>query len=102
MTNEEFFIRFQAVGTDRNISDYLLEYRAELLASLVRLFHRDLQSIYDQFSLSGQYKNLSEKLYHIFETYLPILQYKGNIFHSTPKLRIPKVPTHNLFKVFFS
>ncbi|XP_031637723.1 uncharacterized protein LOC116350121 isoform X2 [Contarinia nasturtii] len=79
-----------AVGTDRNISQSLLEHRAELLSSLVRLFHCDIQTIYDQFSASGQYKNISEKLYHIFETYLPILQYNGNIFQNMPISKLPK------------
>lgn len=81
----------QAVGTDRNIAQSLLEHRAELLSSLLKLFHRDIQTIHDQFSASGQYKNLSEKLYHIFETYLPILQYNGNIFQNMPISKLPKV-----------
>ncbi|XP_039955865.1 uncharacterized protein LOC120771752 isoform X2 [Bactrocera tryoni] len=85
-----------AVGTDRNISDYLLEKRADLLASLVKFFHRDLQSLFDQFPQQAQYKNLSEKLYHIFETYLPILQRNGHIFQNVPKLRMPKTAS-NIF-----
>ncbi|XP_055313908.1 uncharacterized protein LOC129575073 isoform X2 [Sitodiplosis mosellana] len=79
-----------AVGTDRNVSQSLLEHRAELLSSLLRLFHCDIQTIHDQFSASGQYKNISEKLYHIFETYLPILQYNGNIFQNMPISKLPK------------
>ncbi|XP_053967479.1 uncharacterized protein LOC128868907 isoform X1 [Anastrepha ludens] len=85
-----------AVGTDRNITDYLLEQRADLLASLVKFFHRDLQSLFDQFPQQAQYKNLSEKLYHIFETYLPILQRNGHIFQNVPKLRMPKTAS-NIF-----
>lgn len=84
------------MGTDRNISDYLLQHRADLLSSLVKFYHRDLQLVYDQFPLQSQYKNLSEKLYHIFETYLPILQYNGNIFQNVPKLRMPKTAS-NIF-----
>ncbi|XP_055916934.1 uncharacterized protein LOC129949471 [Eupeodes corollae] len=85
-----------AIGTDRNISDYLLEHRANLLASLVGFFHRDLQTIYDQFPSNKHHRNVSEKLYHIFGTYLPILQYNGNIFQNVPKLRIPKIAS-NIF-----
>ncbi|XP_067626622.1 uncharacterized protein HPS4 isoform X2 [Eurosta solidaginis] len=85
-----------AVGTDRNISDRLLEQRADLLASLVKFFHRDLQSVFDQFPQQAQYKNLSEKLYHIFETYLPILQRNGHVFQNVPKLRMPKTAS-NIF-----
>lgn len=88
----EIFSEFiQAVGTDRNVNQSLLQHRAEMLSSLVRLFHCDIQTIYDQFSASGQYKNISEKLYHIFETYLPILQYNGNIFQNMPISKLPKV-----------
>ncbi|KAM7342339.1 Hermansky-Pudlak syndrome 4 protein isoform 2-T2 [Cochliomyia hominivorax] len=91
---KEFGRFILAVGTDRNISDYLLQHRADLLASLVKFYHRDLQLVYDQFPLQSQYKNLSEKLYHIFETYLPILQYNGNIFQNIPKLRMPKTASN--------
>ncbi|XP_065366838.1 uncharacterized protein HPS4 isoform X3 [Calliphora vicina] len=91
---KEFGRFILAVGTDRNITDYLLQHRADLLASLVKFYHRDLQLVYDQFPLQSQYKNLSEKLYHIFETYLPILQYNGNIFQNIPKLRMPKTASN--------
>ncbi|KAL9921385.1 Hermansky-Pudlak syndrome 4 protein isoform 1-T1 [Glossina fuscipes fuscipes] len=93
---KEFGRFILAVGTDRNISDYLLQHRVDLLTALVKFYHRDLQLVYDQFPLQSQYKNLSEKLYHIFETYLPILQYNGNIFQNIPKLRIPKTAS-NIF-----
>ncbi|XP_037944619.1 uncharacterized protein LOC119678611 isoform X1 [Teleopsis dalmanni] len=93
---KEFGRFILAVGTDRNISDYLLEHRADLLSALVKFFHCDLQTIFDQFSTQGQYKNLSDKLYHIFETYLPVLQYNGNIFQNIPKLRMPKTAS-NIF-----
>uniref|UniRef100_A0A1A9WC71 CCZ1/INTU/HSP4 first Longin domain-containing protein n=1 Tax=Glossina brevipalpis TaxID=37001 RepID=A0A1A9WC71_9MUSC len=93
---KEFGRFILAVGSDRNISDYLLEHRVDLLTALVKFYHRDLQLVYDQFPLQSQYKNLSEKLYHIFETYLPILQYNGNIFQNIPKLRIPKT-ANNIF-----
>lgn len=85
-----------AVGTDRNISESILEHRANLLTSLLKIYHCDIQTIHDQFSINGQYKNLSEKLYHIFETYLPILQYNGNIFQSVPILTLPK-SSSNIF-----
>lgn len=81
---------FQAIGTDRNIAQSVLEHRADLLESFIKFFHKDIQTIYDQFSVNGQYKNLKEKLYHIFETYLPILQHNGNIFQTMPISRLPK------------
>lgn len=39
---------------------------------------------------------MSEKLYYIFGTFLPILQYNGNVFQNVPKLRIPKI-ANNIF-----
>ncbi|KAH8376137.1 hypothetical protein KR200_001841 [Drosophila serrata] len=85
-----------AVGTDRNIGDELLEHRAELLSSLLKFFHRDLQTLYDQYALPPALnsRNLSEKLYHIFETYLPMLQRNGNTFQNVPRLRMPKTASH--------
>lgn len=86
-------VSFQAVGTDRNIADQLLEHRANLLSSLLKFFHRDLQSLHDQYAQPTHEpsRNLCEKLYHIFETYLPMLQHNGNTFQNVPKLRMPKV-----------
>uniref|UniRef100_A0A6B2E9N5 CCZ1/INTU/HSP4 first Longin domain-containing protein n=1 Tax=Phlebotomus kandelakii TaxID=1109342 RepID=A0A6B2E9N5_9DIPT len=79
-----------AIGTDRNVSDSILEHRAKLLTSLVKLFHRDLENIYDQcMSISGQYRNFCTKLYYIMETYISAIQYNGNIFQNVPTLKLP-------------
>lgn len=85
-----------AVGTDRNLNRSALEHRANLLYSLVKLYHNNIQTIFDHFSANNQYKNLSEKLYHIFETYLPILQYNGNIFQNMPISKLPNC-ANNIF-----
>lgn len=71
----------------------MLQHRANLLSSLLKFFHRDLQSLHDQYAQPAQQhnRNLNEKLYHIFETYLPMLQRNGNTFQNVPKLRMPKV-----------
>lgn len=80
------------VGSDRNLSSSILEHRAELLSSMVRFFHCDIQTMSDQFAnTDDHYKNLSDKLYHTFETILPILQYNGNVFQNMPISRLPKV-----------
>lgn len=88
------------MGTDRNIADQLLQHRANLLSSLLKFFHRDLQSLHDQYAQPDQEpsRNLCEKLYHIFETYLPMLQHNGNTFQNVPKLRMPKVMKCTLYK----
>ncbi|XP_032307153.1 uncharacterized protein LOC6494527 isoform X2 [Drosophila ananassae] len=93
---KEFGRFILAVGTDRNIGDQLLEHRADLLSSLLKFFHRDLQTLYDQYALPPALnsRNLSEKLYHIFETYLPMLHRNGNTFQNVPRLRMPKTASH--------
>ncbi|KAJ6649366.1 Hermansky-Pudlak syndrome 4 protein [Pseudolycoriella hygida] len=79
------------VGSDRNLSTSILEHRAELLSSMVRFFHCDIQTLSDSFAnTDDHYKNLSDKLYHTFETILPILQYNGNVFQNMPISRLPK------------
>lgn len=77
------------VGTDRNISDAALTYRSELLASVVRLYHRSLDTVYEQCMVSASYKTVTDKFYHIFETYLPLLQHQSSVFNSLPTLKMP-------------
>lgn len=90
-----YLLYFQTVGTDRNISDSVLEHRAELLSSFVKLYHRDLETVYEQcIANNGSYKTVADKFYHMFETYLPILQYNGSIFQNVSTLKIP--PVRNL------
>lgn len=87
-TNKHNKYIFKAVGTDRNIDDWLLEYRADILNSLVSFFHNDIQIVSEQYPA---YTNFKEKLYSMFETYLRILQYSGSIFSNVPLLQLPKV-----------
>lgn len=75
------------MGTDRNIQESLLNHRAELMVNILRLYHRDIETIFEQFS---EQKNFSDKLYHVFETYLPILQYNGSLLQNVYKLFLPK------------
>lgn len=77
---------FQCVGTDRNIPDLVVETRADTLLHLLKFYHKDFENISSVSSCE-----FSEKLNQIFETYLPILQYSGNIFGSIPIFRLPKV-----------
>lgn len=80
------------VGTDRNISDSALTHRSELLATVVRLYHRSLETVYEHcMSISSNYKTVTDKFYHIFETYLPLLQHQSSVFNSVPTLKIPQV-----------
>ncbi|KAJ8926607.1 hypothetical protein NQ314_021016 [Rhamnusium bicolor] len=75
-----------AVGTDRSITDWLLKHRATTLYSLINFFHKDFES------LANIYKNdsLSAKLYHIFDTYLKMIVFGGNLFSNIPSLSLPK------------
>lgn len=84
----ERFGRFiLAMGTDRNIQESLLKHRADLMVNILRLYHKDIETIFRQFDDS---KNFSDKLFSIFETYLPILQYNGNLLQNVYKLFLPK------------
>lgn len=79
----------QAVGTDRNIHDWILERRANTLESLLKFFHYDLNKILESFN--NDRNKFTEKLYQMFETYLPILQYSANLFSNIPIIKLPKV-----------
>ena len=84
----ERFGRFiLAIGTDRNIQESLLKHRSELMVNILKLYHQDIETIFNQFD---DPKNFSDKLYHIFETYMPILQYNGNLLQNVYKLFLPK------------
>ncbi|XP_067213318.1 uncharacterized protein HPS4 isoform X2 [Linepithema humile] len=77
-----------AVGTDRNIQDWILERRADTLESLLKFFHCDLAKILE--SLNNDRNRFTEKLYQMFETYLPILQHSANLFSNIPIIKLPK------------
>ncbi|CAL7946871.1 unnamed protein product [Xylocopa violacea] len=77
-----------AVGTDRNIHDWILERRANTLESLLQFFHCDLNKILESFN--NDRNKFTEKLYQMFETYLPILQYSANLFSNIPIIKLPK------------
>ncbi|XP_012142156.2 Hermansky-Pudlak syndrome 4 protein isoform X3 [Megachile rotundata] len=77
-----------AVGTDRNIHDWVLERRANTLESLLQFFHCDLNKILESFN--NDRNKFTEKLYQMFETYLPILQYSANLFSNIPIIKLPK------------
>ncbi|XP_012540121.1 uncharacterized protein LOC105838818 isoform X2 [Monomorium pharaonis] len=77
-----------AVGTDRNIHDWILERRADTLESLLKFFHCDLIQILE--SLNNDRNRFTEKLYQMFETYLPILQHSANLFSNIPVIKLPK------------
>ncbi|KAF5286693.1 hypothetical protein FQA39_LY16176 [Lamprigera yunnana] len=80
-----------AIGTDRNIADWVLEHRADVLTSLISFFHHDLQKMSELYPGSD---NLSAKLYHMFETYLKILTYGGHTFFNIPTIQLPKSASH--------
>ncbi|KAJ8948764.1 hypothetical protein NQ318_017933 [Aromia moschata] len=75
-----------AVGTDRSITDWLLKYRAMTLYSIIKFFHKDFESLANIY----RDESLSAKLYHMFETYLKVIVFGGNIFSHVPSLALPK------------
>uniref|UniRef100_A0A182Q042 CCZ1/INTU/HSP4 first Longin domain-containing protein n=1 Tax=Anopheles farauti TaxID=69004 RepID=A0A182Q042_9DIPT len=79
-----------AVGSDRNIAESILEYRASLLAALIELYHGDFNTLYNVY-LEKEHKNgFNEKVFCLMEACLPLLQFNGNIFQNMPLLRLPK------------
>lgn len=83
------------MGTDRNIHDWILERRADTLESLLKFFHCDLVQILE--SLNNDRNRFTEKLYQMFETYLPILQHSANLFSNIPVIKLPKVSANNTY-----
>ncbi|XP_041978811.1 uncharacterized protein LOC121732873 [Aricia agestis] len=79
-----------AIGSDRNIPDWVLKNRASLLTSMIKVYHGDIQTVA---AAMEDRKRLAEKLYQIFETYLPVLQYGCHIFQRVPMLTLPKSAT---------
>ncbi|XP_063972551.1 uncharacterized protein LOC135160191 isoform X2 [Diachasmimorpha longicaudata] len=77
-----------AIGTDRNIQDWILERRGDFLEQILKFFHCDLDTI--SHSLNNDRNKFAEKLYQMLETYLPILQYNASLFSSIPMIKLPK------------
>ncbi|XP_052902449.1 uncharacterized protein LOC128309970 [Anopheles moucheti] len=79
-----------AVGSDRNIAESILEYRASLLSSLIELYHGDFNTLYNVYVEKEQKTGFNEKVFCLMESTLPLLQYNGNILQNMPLLRLPK------------
>ncbi|XP_062545080.1 uncharacterized protein LOC134211818 isoform X3 [Armigeres subalbatus] len=79
-----------AVGSDRNMSEIVLEYRAHFLYTLLKMYHCDINAIYEQCKCDEQDTRFVDKMYSIMESYLPLLQYNGNIFQNVSSLKLPK------------
>lgn len=87
-----------AIGTDRNIPDWVLEQRAGIMTSLLELYFGDLETLAlhcETKKASGDSgPTFSERLGRIFETFLPIVQYSGQILGNVPTMRLPKSASH--------
>ncbi|KAL3271233.1 hypothetical protein HHI36_021727 [Cryptolaemus montrouzieri] len=76
-----------AVGTDRNVSDWILLHRNNLLTSLIKFYHKDIEEMAE---IYGNSDALSAKMYHMCETYLKIISFGGNTFSIIPTISLPK------------
>ncbi|XP_044763401.1 uncharacterized protein LOC123320225 [Coccinella septempunctata] len=76
-----------AVGTDRNVPDWVLLHRNNLFNSLISFYHKDIEEIA---SIYGNSDALSAKMYHMCETYLKMISVGGNIFSIIPSINLPK------------
>ncbi|XP_053696198.1 uncharacterized protein LOC128743619 isoform X2 [Sabethes cyaneus] len=79
-----------AVGSDRNISKVVLEHRANFLYALIKMYHGDLNILYEDVGAACQQTKFSDKVYNIMESYLPLMQCNGNIFQNVSSLKVPK------------
>lgn len=68
------------------------------MESLLKFFHCDIETI--STSLNNDKNKFTEKLYQMFETYLPILQYSSSLFSSNPSLKLPRVRNLNIVIIF--
>lgn len=73
------------------MSEIVLEYRAHFLYTLLKMYHCDINAIYEQCKCDEQDTRFVDKMYSIMESYLPLLQYNGNIFQNVSSLKLPKV-----------
>nr|XP_022900128.1 uncharacterized protein LOC111413404 [Onthophagus taurus] len=85
----DFSRYLMVVGTDRNINDWILEYRANLLSSLLKFYHKDFDLM---FNMCQNTEGFMTKLYCVLEAYINLLIYGhgGNIFHNIISLQLPK------------
>lgn len=91
----ERFGRFVvAIGTDRNVQESVLNHRNEFMKNIIKLYHNDINEVYEQFQSR---KNFCDKIYQIFETYLPTLQYNSNVLRNVYKLHVPKSSSNTVY-----
>ncbi|XP_034230532.1 Hermansky-Pudlak syndrome 4 protein homolog isoform X2 [Thrips palmi] len=87
-----------AIGTDRNIPEWVLEQRADIMTSLLELYFGDLETLATQCetkkAAGDTGPSFTEKLGRIFETFLPIVQYSSQILGNVPTMRLPKSASH--------
>lgn len=75
-----------AIGSDRNTPDWILEHRSKIVYSLLNFYHKSFVN------LSTKYQNeaLAVKMYYIFDVYLKIILFGGNIFNQVYLLQTHK------------
>lgn len=74
-----------AIGSDRNLHESILTRRSYFMKEIIKLYHNDIEQICEQ-----DPKKLNDKLFQIFETYLPVIQNNSNVLQSVYKLQLPK------------
>lgn len=73
-----------AVGSDRNLQESILSHRCETMREIIKIYHNDL------FNQIEDRKKFSEKIYQIFETFLPVVQHNSMTIQNVYKLHLPK------------
>lgn len=72
-------------GSDRNISETISLYRAELITNVLSFYYGGIETLFDQLE-----DKFPEMLLNIFDTYLPSIQYYGNLLNSSFRFTMPK------------
>jgi hypothetical protein len=80
-------------GSDRNISETISLYRADLITNILNFYYGGLNTLFNQLEDKSKFPEI---LLSIFETYLPSIQYYGNLINSSFRCIIPK-SSSNLF-----
>lgn len=83
----DIFVRLILLGSDRNISETISLYRTELITNILNFYYGGIETLFDQLDDKQKF---SEILLNIFETYLPSIQYYGNLLNSCFRFILPK------------
>lgn len=81
----------KSTGSDRNICESIALYRADLISDILNFYYGGIETLFNQLDEKNKF---SEVLLSIFETYLPSIQFYGNLSNSSFRFILPKSSSH--------